>query len=222
VLRTLAIGASALAGVALVSALFLAGLAAKERDDRFCVSCHLHEAKFTRFRAAAPVDLAGAHHAKKAVRCIDCHGGADPVMRGRVWTVAGVDTLRFLAGLYGEPERMRLPLRPAECRQCHTPILTRAPAGEEEGGGGAQTYHAIRDHDAVRIACARCHLSHTTDSEARLQFISRARVQPICRECHSQFGGSSSRAASARAVDEPAARRGPSQSPSPRMSPAGR
>lgn len=44
-------------------------------------------------------------------------------MRVKVWTVAGIDTLKFLAGTYGEPAHMRLPLRDAECRQCHSPIL---------------------------------------------------------------------------------------------------
>lgn len=186
--RKLALGAGALAGAALVSALFLAGLAARERDDRFCISCHLHEAKFTRFRAAPPSDLAGLHRSRKGVRCIDCHGGADPVMRVRVWAVAGVDTLRFLAGAYGEPAHMRLPLRSAECRRCHTPILADGGGGEEEGGDGAGRYHAIRDHDSVSITCVGCHGSHTTDSDAKLEFISRARVQPICRECHATFG----------------------------------
>lgn len=191
--RRLAIGAGALAGAALLSGLFLLALAAKERDDRFCISCHLHEPKFARFKAAAPADLAGAHHAKKNVRCIDCHGGGDAVMRVRVWTVAGVDTLRFLVGRYREPERMRLPLRPAECRPCHTPILKAARAlgaeqAEGAGGRSGDTYHAIRDHDGVRITCVRCHYSHTTDSEPVLQFISRARVQPVCHECHESLG----------------------------------
>ncbi len=187
-LRTLALGAGALGGAAVVSALFLAGLAAKERDNRFCISCHLHEAKFTRFRAAPPADLAGLHQSRKGVRCIDCHGGADRVMRVRVWAVAGVDTLRFLSGAYREPDHMRLPLRPADCRRCHTPILADRGGGDEEGGGSGASYHAIRDHDSVSISCVRCHSSHTTDSEARLDFISRTRVQPVCRECHATFG----------------------------------
>lgn len=141
--------------------------------------------------------------------CIACHGGADPAMRVKVWAVAGFDTLRFLAGNYEEPTRMRLPLRDVECRQCHTPILVfltgyaapsnagpaRAidPSDESiftftaeaatEGRGGT-SYHAIREHDTVRIDCIRCHTSHTTDSEAASRFIAKARVQPICRECH--------------------------------------
>ncbi len=185
--------AGALAGALALSSLSLIGLAAKERDDRFCIACHLHEAKFTRFLAARPSDLAGSHYLKKHVACIDCHGGADPVMRLRVWAVAGVDTLRFLIGAYREPERMRLPLRSAECARCHTPILGPSRvtgAGRDEGGGEGRgdAYHAIRDHASVPIACARCHGSHTTDSDAGLLFVSRARVQPICRECHATLG----------------------------------
>ncbi len=182
-----------LAGAALIAVLFGAALAAKERDDRFCIACHLHEEKYTRFVAPAPVDLAGAHHTKKAVRCIDCHGGADPGMHLRVWAVAAVDTGKFLVGRYQEPDRMRLPLRDKDCRQCHTPILKSAPflSPEQEEAMEGQTgnsYHAIRDHDTVRIACVRCHISHTTDGEAPFQFLARPRLLPLCRDCHPRMG----------------------------------
>jgi len=175
--------------------LFLAGLAAKERDNRFCVSCHLHDEKFSRLIAATGTDLAGFHHQRKAdVGCIACHGGADAAMRLEVWAVAGFDTLRFLAGAYAEPTHMRLPLRDAECRQCHTPILgpraadqgTFATEAETEGRGGT-SYHAIREHETVKIACVRCHTSHTTDSDAGNRFIAKARVRPICGECHKEL-----------------------------------
>ena len=200
-----------------MSALFLVGLAAKERDNRFCVSCHLHDAKFTRLLAPSPTDLAGLHHQKnREVGCIACHGGADLAMRVRVWTVAGFDTVKFLGGVYGEPTRMRLPLRDAECRRCHTPILSaarpsRAPAraigsapptpgaavdpnddstfaaeAETEGRGGT-SYHAIREHDNVRVTCVQCHASHLADSDAANRFISKTRVVPICRQCHKQM-----------------------------------
>jgi len=190
--------------------LFLVALAAKERDNRFCVSCHLHDEKFGRLIAAPPSDLAGQHHRKDAaVGCIACHGGADPAMRLTVWAVAGFDTLKFLAGAYREPTQMRLPLRDAECRQCHTPILrvsrstgaaseTRARAarpGDESAfaaetateGRGGTSYHAIREHDPVRVACVRCHTTHTTDSDAGHRFISRDSVVRVCRECHTEM-----------------------------------
>jgi predicted CXXCH cytochrome family protein len=115
-------------------------------------------------------------------------------MRLEVWAVAGFDTLRFLAGAYAEPTRMRLPLSDAECWQCHTPIL-RARAADASAfaaeaateGRGGTSYHAIREHETVGIACVRCHTSHTTDSDAGNRFIAKTRVRPICAECHTEF-----------------------------------
>lgn len=190
--------------VSLGSGIFLVGLAAKERDNRFCVSCHLHEPKFLRLIATPPNDLAGAHYRQKAeVGCIACHGGADTRMRLRVWTVAEVDTLRFLVGAYREPERMRLPLRDAECRQCHMPILRTAPSAaaglssatdqsvatseaETEGRAGT-SYHAIREHDTVNVRCVRCHTAHTTDSDGANHFVSKSGVTRVCRDCHKEM-----------------------------------
>ena len=181
-----------LAGLALFTSLFLLGLAAKERDDRFCIACHLHEEKFERFVSMPSTDLTGPHHAKD-VRCIDCHGGADLPMRLRVWSQAAVDTGRFFVGRYRESDHMRVQLRAKECSQCHTPIMKNAPvltAEQEEAleGRAGNAYHALRGHDTVRILCARCHPSHTTDGDPKAQFIARRVVEPLCRECHATLG----------------------------------
>jgi len=208
--RRLALGVAAISGSFILGTLFLVGLAAKERDDRFCVACHLHDEKFERLIASSASDLAGLHNNKKAeVGCIACHGGADLDMRLRVWTVAGIDTLKFLVGSYREPDHMRLPLRDLECRQCHTPILKPATApkafeatravdsteastfateAESEGRAGT-SYHAIREHDTVKVTCITCHVSHVTGSDATNRFIVRARVAPVCRQCHKQMEG---------------------------------
>lgn len=180
------------AGLVVLSGIAALALAATERNDRFCIACHLHEAKFERFTTTPARDLTAAHHVK-GVRCIGCHGGADPLMRLRVWRIAVIDTGRFLVGRYKEPERMELALRPKDCSICHTPILKNVPALSAEQdealeGRAGNAYHAIRPHDTVKITCVRCHTSHTTDSEPRLQFIARARVEPICRECHATLG----------------------------------
>jgi hypothetical protein len=178
----------------LFALLFLVWLSAKERDNRFCVACHLHEEKYDRFLARAARDLAAAHNPKRSFTCIDCHGGADLPMRLRVWALAAVDTAKFFAGRYKEPDQMQLPLRDQECRQCHTPILRSSPAAltpqQEEAleGRTGDSYHAIRDHDTVKVACVRCHATHTVDGEARLNFVSRARVLPLCRDCHPSMG----------------------------------
>jgi nitrate/TMAO reductase-like tetraheme cytochrome c subunit len=193
-------GGGAVVGALLCGTLFLVGLAAKERDNRFCVSCHLHDEKFSRLIAATATDLAGFHHQRRAkVGCIACHGGAGAARHIQVWLLAGFDTLRFLSGVYAEPTHMRLPLPDAECRQCHTPILGAgktasrpvepmdeaafAAEAETEGRGGT-SYHAIREHGTVKIACVRCHPSHTTDSDAGNHFIAKMRVRPMCRDCH--------------------------------------
>jgi predicted CXXCH cytochrome family protein len=208
--QRVAVGVAAIIGAFIVGVLFLAGLAAKERNDRFCVACHLHDEKFKRLTASSASDLAALHYHKKAeVGCIACHGGADLDMRLRVWTVAGIDTLRFLVGRYSEPDHMRLPLRDAECRQCHTPILkppaapkaseaTRAVEPTEHSsftaeaaseGRAGTSYHAIREHDTVKVTCVTCHVSHVTGSDATNRFIVRARVAPVCRQCHKQMEG---------------------------------
>jgi predicted CXXCH cytochrome family protein len=190
--RSLLWSAGALAGLAALTATAFAGLIVKERDNRFCFSCHLHEQKFKRFTSVPFTDLTGPHHAER-VRCIDCHGGADPVMRLRVWSLAALDTGKFLLGRYHEPDHMRLQLRSKECTQCHTPIVKHAPAltaEQEEAleGRAGNAYHQIRSHDAVRIPCVQCHTSHTTDGDPKAQFIARKRVEPICRKCHPTLG----------------------------------
>jgi hypothetical protein len=202
--RGVLLGVAVVAGVVLIMGLFLVGLAAKERDNRFCVGCHLHDEKYARYLAAPPVDLSGAHRrADASVGCIACHGGADAPMRLRVWTLAAFDTLRFLAGTYAEPERMRLPLRDAECGHCHTPITKpsapvspprdQAPAGNP-GEAISQTepppdveppaFHRLRAHEIIRVTCARCHASHAVGGTAAARFLVPAIVEPVCRECH--------------------------------------
>ena len=184
--------AVALAGLVVFTAVGFAVLIAQERNNTFCFSCHLHEEKFKRFTSVPFTDLSAPHHAER-VRCIDCHGGADLGMRLRVWYIAAVDTGKFLLGNYREPDHMTLPLRSMECTQCHTPILKHAPAltaEQEEAleGRAGNGYHQIRSHDSVRMTCVRCHTSHTTDGNPKLQFIARKRVEPICRECHPTLG----------------------------------
>lgn len=212
----LALWAGGGVGALVLAGLFLAGLAVKELDNRFCVACHLHDEKLERLTAAAPSDLAGFHHRRDvSVGCIACHGGAEPVMRAKVWTVAAFDTVKFLAGAYAEPTRMRLQLGDTECRRCHTPILKptaraattpparpAAPAPASAGDpnvemsadlhaerGVSDKYHGIRDHDTANVRCVRCHTSHTTDSDAKSRFISQATVRPACRECHKEMLG---------------------------------
>ena len=114
-------------------------------------------------------------------------------MRVRVWTQAGLDTVKFFMDRYHEPDHMTLKLRPKECTQCHDPILKHSPAltaeqDEALEGRAGNAYHQIRSHESVRINCVQCHTAHTTDGNPKAQFIARKRVEPICRECHTTLG----------------------------------
>ena len=205
--RRLLWGIAGLVAALGVTAMFLGGLAMKEHDNRFCVACHLHEGKFERIVASTPTDLAGAHYRHTShVGCIGCHGGADMPMRLRVWSVAGVDTLRFLVGAYGEPASMRLPLRNDDCRVCHTPIVrplppppdsvAHPPAAAVSGPEAAYiqeppverqapSFHGVREHDTIQqVACVRCHRAHDPLGAAGEHFLVQPVVQPVCRECH--------------------------------------
>lgn len=165
----------------------------KERDNNFCVSCHLpdqpgplHGDKFRRFVARPAVDLTAVHQAKAQTKCIDCHGGVGVAARARVLGIAAWDTLRYLAGHYQEPEAMRLPLRDADCRWCHTDMDKRVTqAGEEE-----QAYHKIFAHLTVNLRCVQCHVSHT-EGLRTFYFMRRETVLPLCKKCHPQIGETS-------------------------------
>jgi predicted CXXCH cytochrome family protein len=187
--RRLVFGTAAAAGVCLVAALTLAVVAAKERDDRFCVSCHLHQEKYDRFSAAAATDLAGFHHQRdRQVACISCHGGADMGMRARVWALAALDTAKYLVGVHEEPTRMRIQLRDVECRQCHTPILKTVGAGgpaassAPAGGAAAPPTRAIDPSDESTFSAASTGEGAAATSYHILRDHDGVRVR--CVRCH--------------------------------------
>jgi hypothetical protein len=158
-----------------------------ERNDEFCVACHLsenvplHEAKLEEFRADPAANLVAAHRAaEEGLGCIDCHGGASFVNKLRVKTVAARDAAKWLIGSFDEPDHMKHPLWDEDCRQCHR---TYAPAREDD-------FHALADHNVVDFdhRCVGCHRAHPTQGvSADLDFLDQDVVLPICRNCHEEF-----------------------------------
>ncbi len=156
-----------------------------ESDNAFCVSCHLapgeplHRAKLEAFLAAPPESLVAAHRAARDdFRCADCHAGTSLVGRARVKAVTVLDSLRYLSGRFGEPERMRHPLWDEDCAKCH----------ERYQPERDDAYHAIAVHDAdAPQACVDCHQAHPATRAPELDFIARERVLAICRTCHEEF-----------------------------------
>lgn len=163
-----------------------------EQDNRFCVACHrpdgkrLHAGIFDRYRANPPADLSAAHaSAKTPVTCIDCHGGVGFVGRGRVLTVAAWDALRYVAGAFREPERMRAPLWDRDCLRCHADY--EAGPFPEGGQAGGRDFHKHPDHRALQITCVACHASHVA-GDPRIKFLRDEVVLPLCRRCHKGMG----------------------------------
>ena len=148
-----------------------------EHDNRFCIACHLHETIFDNFIANDPrlVTMAGAHHHKGEVKCIDCHIGATVTDKLIVKGIAGWDTVRYFLGDFQEPDDLRFPLGDRTCLKCHT------DGGQSKTRSGA--FHNDRNHRDMGVECGACHQSHPV-RDATTLFLDESIVRPVCRECH--------------------------------------
>jgi nitrate/TMAO reductase-like tetraheme cytochrome c subunit len=153
-----------------------------EQDNRFCIACHLHETIFDNFLARDPrlVTMAGAHHHKGEVKCIDCHVGATVTDKLIIKGIAGWDTVRYFLGDFKEPDHLRFPLGDRTCLKCHA------------DGGQSQTrpeaFHNDPNHRHMRFECVACHQSHPVRDPGTL-FLDEAIVKPICQACHKEESG---------------------------------
>jgi hypothetical protein len=152
-----------------------------EEDNRFCISCHLHEQIMDHFRTAVPqrITLAGAHD-EAEVKCIDCHIGATLSDKLIVKAIAGWDTVRYFLGSFKEPDHLRFPLGDRTCLKCH-------PDGGQSPTR-AEAFHNDPNHRHMRFECVACHQSHPV-REASTLFLEQSLVRPICQECHKEDSG---------------------------------
>lgn len=177
-------------GLVLVS---LGGIAAVERHDPACASCHLPpEATFVARSGRPPSDLASAHaqaQASAAVRCVDCHGG--PGLGGRVaslqmgardlWHYVRGD-FTVLGSTYLPADTLRHPVPDATCLSCHLPVMT---------DSGFENHFHSRLSDPERpaeLSCTDCHAAHQPTDPAVVGGLSRAVAQE-CEVCHEVMGG---------------------------------
>jgi hypothetical protein len=148
-----------------------------ERENTFCVSCHLHERLLTTFEAGAvqATDLSAVHFAAMdQPRCIACHKGEGTVERAKVLAVAGRDALKYLAGVRREPDHSDVPIADAGCTRCHAKIGT-ATSGPD--------FHQRAEHRVLPMSCVTCHQAHHGGDSAQ-SFLDEAHVVPVCRTCH--------------------------------------
>jgi hypothetical protein len=164
-----------------------------EQDNDFCNACHLpggtplHIETREDFDRVIPIDLAGVHgrgwveeREDSAFRCIDCHSGSGMVERVKVKFFAARDGVRWLAGDFEEPKGMPFDLSAEACLSCHTSFRQSAAPGWT-----VEAFHGRADHQGPEVPrCVRCHAVHEKDGDGIRYFMSRARVDRICRECH--------------------------------------
>ena len=189
-----------LAGVA-VLAVALVVVKRLDEDNRFCVSCHLHEDLSRLTHAAPPSTLAAAHfHAAAEAgvgittararsvappnRCFACHSGEDVVGWTQVTVLSAWDAARWVAGDRHEPTSMRLPLTNAACLKCHAADI-RGTMSEEE----TSNYHELARHNSVSMPCVSCHQVHARAEPDRL-FLRSSTVRARCASCHRDLAAS--------------------------------
>ncbi len=180
----------------------------KDQDNRFCISCHLHEDFYRHTVAAPPATLAGAHYAAQyrmehpagdsakwnadasrstahparwsghPERCFTCHSGEGVVGWSQVTLLSAWDAARWVVGDRHEPIHMRLPLTNEACLKCHASEV-RGTKSEDE----TSKYHELVNHRAVRMPCVSCHVTHAPGVRAKL-FLDDATVRARCQTCH--------------------------------------
>lgn len=174
------------------------GTDALERNNDFCNACHiagdvpLHIDLRREFDARPPASLAALHaHALPAqrpedpvMRCFDCHAGVGLAGRAQVKWLAAKDLLVWLAGQAEEPAALTVPLRDADCTQCHMGFED-LDDGAPRGG---PPFHSldVHNHD-LGVACTSCHIVHDEDVDEGFHFLAPSRVRAQCARCHSQF-----------------------------------
>jgi predicted CXXCH cytochrome family protein len=160
-----------------------------ERENAFCVRCHLHERLLATCETAArhaaadrratATDLAALHFAASdEPRCIACHKGEGTIERAKVLAVAARDGLKYLAGVHREPDHSDVPIADAGCTRCHARLG--ATADERD-------FHRRPEHRGLPVACVGCHRAHRGGDPAQ-SFLVAADVLPACRRCHANLG----------------------------------
>jgi predicted CXXCH cytochrome family protein len=165
-----------------------------ERQNDFCVSCHLtpevrlHDPMGRDF-VHRPVASLAARHSEVAGRdaqgfhCIDCHGGTSWPGRLRVKLFAATDAAWYFSGHFEEPERMQWPLWDEDCIKCHTSLGTAHSEGSEE-----RPFHAGLGHrENMGVDCVSCHRAHDTGVDPEKSFLRADHVRVQCAHCHSDF-----------------------------------
>ena len=154
----------------------------QDEDNRFCISCHLHQRHFDQMVARDPTDLAAAHFRAAGPghpeRCFTCHSGEGVVGWSQVTLLSAWDASRWVLGDHHEPGAMRLPLANDACLKCHASHV-RGTKNEDE----TAKFHELANHRGVSTACVACHVTHRIGARRR-NYLDDTIVRRQCQGCH--------------------------------------
>ena len=172
---------AAAAVLAALSAGSVAFVKYQDTDNRFCISCHLHEDLYRLTTGTTPpATLAAAHfgarHPGHPERCFTCHSGEGIAGWSTVTVYSAYDAARWVLGDRHEPDSMRVKLDNGACAKCHEKDIRRSKSGSDK-------YHEVSEHHGVGVRCVACHTVHTRGQKAQ-DFLSSSVVQAQCVRCH--------------------------------------
>lgn len=174
-------GLTLAAALVAVSAGSVAFVKYQDTDNRFCISCHLHQDLYRLTIASVPpATLAAAHYGAKhpahPERCFTCHSGEGVLGWSTVTAYSAYDAARWVLGDRHEPDSMRVKLDNSACAKCHAADIRRSKSGSDK-------YHEVSEHRGVSVRCVACHTAHTRGQKAQ-DFLSSSVVRARCARCH--------------------------------------
>jgi len=171
-----------LAALALIAAAGLGTAATLEDHDSFCAACHTQpESTFYARSLAAPSDLASAHAAAWATRCIDCHSGPGLAGRAGALALGARDLAAWVTHTGQQPAPLTVPIRDASCLKCHADVPNTRNFDRHFHMYLAR-WQAL--DPATAGSCVSCHVGHSPSGDPHQDYLQPEQMQLVCDRCH--------------------------------------
>lgn len=167
---------------------------APARADKVCLSCHANQ--------KTQVGRVFGSHARNEVACVACHTihtkpKGEISFLGRENTSINQQCAKCHTSVWAQfqrPHHHKLPEGAMNCTNCHNPhgspfgMMARTVHGDEQSCVGCHADKRgpfVYEHAVVRTeGCTACHEPH---GSANPRMLTRAQVQYVCLECHSNL-----------------------------------